>query len=364
MQENTVELERFNEPNVISEITGRQRFADRGVLLVDDDERWLKIVTRWFQGTPYKCHFASGAMEALTILEEGKIDIIISDMSMPIMSGGELMKVVREKYPDISRVIMSGKFEVMSTIDAINQGHIHQYVVKPCENKDLKLVVYKLLQTLELKDKQQTRNVEIRKSAVERLKSMGKSIGRMNSELGMVHEGIMQLTQKMGDPDQLQLEQRTQFMMALAEVCKCLELHDDASRQLELAATFLKLPFISAQSLQLDKDGQVSFNTLAMEPEIMAVQSADILSKLGSSIASQIVAQFASYSGDSDLTMDDDDVSVGSALLILALDLHVLNAEFGMDLFSGLKLLEPHAARYGTNIYYEVLLAFGREGEA
>jgi CheY-like chemotaxis protein len=357
-------LEKFNAPNVISEITSRERFSDRGVLLVDDDEKWLKILTRWFQGTPYKCHFASGGMEALEILEKGGIDIIISDMSMPLMSGGELMKIVRDRYPDISRVIMSGKFEVMSTIDAINQGHISQYIVKPCKNKDLKLVVYKLLQTLELKKKQHTRDIEIRKSAVDRLKTMGKSIGRMNSELEMIYEGIIQFTQKIGDPDQQQLKQRAQFMTRLTEVCKVLELEDGPIRELELAATFLKLPSISPSSIQLDEDGRASFSTLSMEPDLVAGQSADILSKLGSSIASQVVKQFASFHCESDLTMDDDDVAVGSALLVLALDLHVLSAEFDMDLFTGLKVLKPHAGRYGTDIYNKVLSNIGCEGDA
>ncbi|MFT6876481.1 MAG: CheY-like chemotaxis protein [Granulosicoccus sp.] len=362
MQENTIEMEGFNEPSAVSEIISQERFSEYGVLLVDDDERWIKILTRWFQGTPYKCHFAADGMEALEILEKGEINIVISDMSMPRLSGGELMKIIRERYPDISRVIMSGKFEVMSTIDAINQGNIHQYIVKPCENKDLKLVVYKILQTLELKEKQEIRNIEIRQSAVERIKTMGKLVGQMNSELGMVHEGIMQLTQTVGDPGQLQLEQHIQFMVILTEICNRLKLKDCPTRQLELAAVFLRLSSISPGSIQFDEDGQVSFNTLTMEPKTMAVQSSEvILEKLGSSIASQIVKQFASFHGDSNLTMDDDGVTVGSALLVLALDLYVLKAEFDINVFEGLKVLEPHAGRYGTDIYHEVLLNFGSD---
>ena len=364
MQENTTEMDGFNDLGAVSEIISQERFSDYGVLMVDDDKRWLKILTRWFQGTPYKCHFASDGMEALEILEKGGISIVISDMSMPRLSGGELMKIVRERYPDITRVIMSGKFEVMSTIDAINQGNIHQYIVKPCENKDLKLVVYEILQALELKEKKDARNIQIRKSAVERIKTMGELVGRMSTELGLVHEGIMQLTQKVGSPDQLQIEQRIQFMTILTEICKRLKLNDSPTRELELAAAFLRLSSITPGSIQFDEDGQASFNTSGIESEMMAAQSsADILSKLGSSIASQIVQQFASFHGNSNLTMDDDGVTVGSALLALALDLYVLNVEFDIDLFDGLKVLEPHGGRYGTDIYYEVLSSFDSESD-
>ena len=364
MQENTTGMDGFSDLGAVSEIISQERFSDYGVLMVDDDERWLKILTRWFQGTPYKCHFASDGMEALEILEKGGISIVISDMSMPRLSGGELMKIVRERYPDITRVIMSGKFEVMSTIDAINQGNIHQYIVKPCENKDLKLVVYKILQALELKEKKDARNIQIRKSAVGRIKTMGELVGRMSTELGLVHEGIMQLTQKVGSPDQLQIEQRIQFMTILTEICKRLKLNDGPTRELELAAAFLRLSSITPGSIQFDKNGQASFNTSGIESEMMAAQSsADILSKLGSSIASQIVQQFASFHGDSNLTMDDDGVTVGSALLALALDLYVLNVEFDIDLFDGLKVLEPHAGRYGTDIYHEVLSSFDSESD-
>jgi len=361
MQMNTVELESFNEPGVMNEIIQQVRFSNREVLFVDDDGRWLKILARWFESTPYKCHFASSGIEALEILEKRDIDIIISDMSMPLMSGGELMKLVQARHPDIRRIIMSGKFDVMSTIDAINQGQIHRYIVKPCVNKDLKLAVYEALQFLENKEKQQTRDIEIRKSAVERIKTMGKSLRQMNKELEIVHEGIIQLTRNLGNPDQQQFEQASQFMVMLTEICKYIDLNPEPTRQLELAATFLKLPSISPGSIQLDEDGQVSFTTRAMEPAKVADQSVNILSKLGYPIASQIVEQFASYHCDPNLTLDDDGVDVGSALLLLVQDLYVLNDECGLDLFTGLKVLEPHAQRYGTEIYYEILSNFRNE---
>lgn len=349
-------IETSSETN--TENVHRERFSNRAVLFVDDDERWIKILARWFKDTPYKCHFVHGAFEALEILAKEDIDLVISDMSMPIMTGGQLMKEIQTKYPDVTRVIMSGKFDLMSTIDAINSGQIYRYIVKPCKSIDIKLVVYECLRRLEKIEKKKTRDREARKSRVTRIKTMAKSIAQMNASLEMAHHGVIQIIQNLvlqSPDDQVRA---SQSVAVLRGICKQLDFKPEPSRELELAATFLQFAFNASDSLKLDDKGKVAFDTIGSEHATLIEESSDILVKLGSPIAGQIVKQFASFNCSCSLSLDDDAVAVGSALILLVRDLCILIDEFKIEEQLALVMLEPHAQRYGTKLFYDVLQTF------
>lgn len=345
----------------IAGVVPRMRFSDREVVFVDDNDKWLKIMERWFKDTAYKCHFVHSAPAALEILAKRDIDLVVSDQSMPVMTGSQLMKEIQTRYPDIRRVIMSGKFDVMSTIDAINDGKVHHYVVKPCESKEIKLVVYDSLNVLEKKEKQQTRDIEIRSAAVARIKSMGKSIQRMNTGAEKTHQGIIQLIRNLVIPTPERQAEASRFIATLKKICECLDFDAEPAQQLELAATFLQLAFNPSCDIQITEDGQVKFDALLTDHVELTVHSSDILVKLGSPIASQVVNQFVAFHCDRNLTLNDDRVDVSCALLQLAHDLHVLNDEFKFDMPTAFNLLEPHAQRYGTEIFYEALMSFTSE---
>ena len=94
------------ESEVLADALEEARSLDRNILFVGDDEHWLNIVSRGFHGTPYKPHFARSGFEALQMLETMEIDLVISDMNMPIMSGARLVKEIQIKYPSIMPVVM------------------------------------------------------------------------------------------------------------------------------------------------------------------------------------------------------------------------------------------------------------------
>lgn len=268
------------------------------------------------------------------------------------------MKEIQTKYPDVMRVIMSGKFDVMSTIDAINNGQIYRYIVKPCENKDIKLVVYESLRLLEKNEQKRIRDRETRKSTVTRIKTMANSIAQMNANLEMAHHGVIQIIQNLvlqSPDDQIRA---SQSVAVLRGICRQLDFKPEPSRELELAATFLQFAFNASDSLKLDDNGKVKFDPIDSEHAALIEESSDILVKLGSPIAGQIVKQFASFTCSSSLSLDDDAIDVGSALILLVRDLYILIDEFKIEEQLALVMLEPHAQRYGTGLFYEVLQTF------
>lgn len=117
------------------------------VLFVDDEDQILKSLKRGLLDEPYGKIFAISGKEALEILEEKQVQVIVTDMRMPEMNGLELLKIVKEKYPDIIRMVLSGYTQITTLLTAINQGEIYKYITKPWKlEEEFKPVVQEALE--------------------------------------------------------------------------------------------------------------------------------------------------------------------------------------------------------------------------
>jgi len=108
------------------------------ILFVDDEVSildGLKRMLRPMRGE-WEMSFAPGAEAALALLEAEKFDVIVTDMRMPGMDGAQLLEVVREKYPSVLRIILSGYTELQASLRAVPVAH--QFLLKPCEPEALR----------------------------------------------------------------------------------------------------------------------------------------------------------------------------------------------------------------------------------
>ena len=101
------------------------------ILFVDDEVRLLRSIERGLLDEPYNLLFAESGKDALALLEENEVHIIVTDMRMPEMSGLDLLRIVKEKYPNIVRIVLSGYTQVTTLLTAINQGEIFRFITKP-----------------------------------------------------------------------------------------------------------------------------------------------------------------------------------------------------------------------------------------
>jgi len=101
------------------------------VLFVDDEEKVLASLKRGLLDEPYETLFASSAKEALEILQKSPVHVIVTDMRMPEMGGLQLLMTVKEKYPNVIRMVLSGYTQVSTLLTAINQGEIFRFITKP-----------------------------------------------------------------------------------------------------------------------------------------------------------------------------------------------------------------------------------------
>lgn len=114
------------------------------ILVVDDEVQILKALSRMFLETDYEIFTAENGMDALKLIETTEIDMIISDMRMPILDGYKLLSIVKEKYPKIIRIILSGYAEEKPMFRALLHNVATLYVFKPWNNTELLQNINKL----------------------------------------------------------------------------------------------------------------------------------------------------------------------------------------------------------------------------
>jgi len=113
------------------------------VLFVDDEINVLSAIRRAVMDEDYTAFFVGSAAEALGVMEEHEISVIVTDMRMPVMDGLTLLKIVKEKYPKTVRVVLSGFTQLSQMLVTINQGEIFKFVTKPWTTEQELLPVIK-----------------------------------------------------------------------------------------------------------------------------------------------------------------------------------------------------------------------------
>lgn len=112
----------------------------RTFLVVDDEPDILDAIQRLFR-KDYRVFTAHSAAEALEIVQQESIQVVMSDQRMPRRSGIELLAELHDTRPDIVRVLFTGYSNIEHVIDAINEGHVYRYISKPWKPAELRLFV-------------------------------------------------------------------------------------------------------------------------------------------------------------------------------------------------------------------------------
>ncbi|MGC4120506.1 MAG: response regulator [Myxococcales bacterium] len=120
------------------------------LLVIDDDESIRKALNRTLRAEGYVIHLASSGAEGLEKLKTIAFDCVISDHLMPVMTGLEVLKLVRDRRPDVGRIMLTGHADVQVALQSINEGEIHRFLTKPWDDTELKVTLYSVLGEVEL----------------------------------------------------------------------------------------------------------------------------------------------------------------------------------------------------------------------
>ena len=109
----------------------------RTLLLVDDESDILSSLKRLLRPLAYDIVTATSGEQGLQILAEQHVDVVLSDQRMPGMSGVEFLCLVKERYPDVVRMVLSGYADLQSLTDAVNEGAVYKFMTKPWDDEQL-----------------------------------------------------------------------------------------------------------------------------------------------------------------------------------------------------------------------------------
>ena len=167
----------------------------RKLLYVDDEESNLVVFEAAFDDV-FEVLTAANAEEALALLESEIVPVVVADQRMPEMTGIEMFRILRQRDPQIQRVILSGYTDSDDLIDAINDGQIFQFVRKPWNREELLGVLLRAFDAHELS----LRNSFLQEKLVlsDRCAMLGRSAATIAHEMGN-QMGVLPLIEMIED---------------------------------------------------------------------------------------------------------------------------------------------------------------------
>ncbi len=139
----------------------------RTLLLVDDEANILSSLKRVFRRDGYKVLTACSGVEALDLLANTEVDVIVSDQRMPGMAGVDFLRKAKELWPDTIRMTLSGFTDLQSIIDAVNEGAVFKFLTKPWDDERLREHVAQAFRQKELADENRRLHQQVASASIE-----------------------------------------------------------------------------------------------------------------------------------------------------------------------------------------------------
>ncbi len=161
------------------------------VLFVDDDSNVISGVKRMMHpmANEWDTFYANSGAEALEILNEKQVDVIISDIRMPGIDGTQLLKTVKQDYPQIIRITLSGYAH--DSLALRNARIVHQSLVKPVNLEIVKNIIYK---TFKLREKLNNSDLQKLINEIDDLPSLPEIYLKLEEEINRADTSIDRIT--------------------------------------------------------------------------------------------------------------------------------------------------------------------------
>ena len=187
------------------------------LLFVDDEPGILSALRRLFRPHGYRIFIAESGAAGLEILAKESVDLVISDMRMPEMDGAAFLKEVRNRWPQVMRILLTGYADITSTVAAINQGEIYRYVAKPWDDNEIITIVREATERQRLETENQ-RLSALTKAQNDELKQLNTSLEQK------VAERTAELRQALSFVEQAHSELKKSFLTSVQVFAGVIEL--------------------------------------------------------------------------------------------------------------------------------------------
>ncbi|HQT25548.1 MAG TPA: hybrid sensor histidine kinase/response regulator [Burkholderiales bacterium] len=256
---------------------------DSAILYVDDEEIAGKYFARAF-AADYRVITASSTDEAIGILRERHVDILVTDYRMPGRSGGELLRIVAEEFPYVVRILVTAFADRDVLLDAVNSGEIFRILEKPYDFDNVRKT---LRMASELSSERNTRRQRLQ--AIE--ETLGFLAHELNTPLATIVNYVRGMEQRMADMPARQQKEMSKALTAMndnASYCLTLlssfveSVHDAGAELFHPAGTTAgqmisslldTYPLVHAQRAQIHVDIREDFPVLAAPNCVLLVLS-------------------------------------------------------------------------------------------
>jgi len=187
------------------------------ILMVDDEPNVLSALKRVFRQENYDVVTANNGDEALNELSRGRFQIVISDFKMPEMNGGELLKQIKNLYPETIRIMLTGHADTDAVVSAVKEGAVYKFVLKPWNDDDLRVTVGLALEQYDLIKKNRALKKENTRNSKE-ISSLSKLAVTNRSQLAiMLHKRNLLSDKQLQELYKLQQSRKTPVMQLLLD---------------------------------------------------------------------------------------------------------------------------------------------------
>jgi len=128
--------------------------AQKRVLVVDDDESLRRVTEVQLQQGGYQVRTAACGRDALELLQKGPVEVVVTDLKMPGMSGLDLLKRIRADYPETVVIMVTAFGTIETAVEAMRAG-AYDYVTKPVHIDELKLTLGRAMEHVQLRQEVQ-----------------------------------------------------------------------------------------------------------------------------------------------------------------------------------------------------------------
>lgn len=157
---------------------GSQNYS---VLFVDDEPNVVEALKRLLIDEPYEVRTCTDPEEALKLVAEDPPTVVVADYYMPKMKGPALLRKVREMDKNIVRMVLTGKPDVTAVLDAVKEGAVYRFILKPWDEDDLKMNLRQAIDYRRLVGERNTllREVREQRSTIEELEKSTPGISKL-----------------------------------------------------------------------------------------------------------------------------------------------------------------------------------------
>ena len=165
----------------------------RHLLILDDEENVLRALRRALRPAGFQIHITTTPQEAFEVLALHPVGVVMADQRMPLMTGSEFLRRVKDRHPHTKRIVLSGYTDLQTITESINRGAIYQFLTKPWNDAELLALLETAFVEYELGAENQRLDGELRQAnrrLAEAFAAQGQRMSHGETALDVMHAAI------------------------------------------------------------------------------------------------------------------------------------------------------------------------------